>query len=257
MGLPWELQEVPADQRSAVGGKDASRTLRLHQSQGAFSGELFQHSPRPQSARQLKEENRLATAAPAAALRRSLASDQSLPEKDGVLCPPGTRPFRGHFFALGADVLETKDPKLDPPKGKRRWFQFSLRTLMFAVALLALLSEYVARQHAFVQERQRFLDDDASGWSDEEGPGISWIRHFLGDQGRSEILLDPTADKAKRQQAAALFPEAKIIAIQVGHIRHGSRDECYSKQVSFFDEPAHSDEDTVADEPEMNANSRK
>ncbi len=31
------------------------------------------------------------------------ASDQSLPEKDGVLCPPGTRPFRGLF--LREDVL--------------------------------------------------------------------------------------------------------------------------------------------------------
>jgi hypothetical protein len=33
-----------------------------------------------------------------------LHGDQSLPETCAVLCPPGTRPFRGPFFARTANV---------------------------------------------------------------------------------------------------------------------------------------------------------
>jgi hypothetical protein len=35
--------------------------------------------------------------------------------------------------------METDLTKADPPKRKRRWFQFSLRTLMIGVTLLAVL----------------------------------------------------------------------------------------------------------------------
>ena len=34
--------------------------------------------------------------------------------------------------------MEAKSPKIEPPKRKRRWFQFSLRTLLIAVTLLAV-----------------------------------------------------------------------------------------------------------------------
>ena len=34
--------------------------------------------------------------------------------------------------------MQTDPPRTDPPKRKRRWFQFSLRTLMIGVTLLAL-----------------------------------------------------------------------------------------------------------------------
>jgi hypothetical protein len=34
--------------------------------------------------------------------------------------------------------MQSEPPEADPPKRKRRWFQFSLRTLMIAVTLLAV-----------------------------------------------------------------------------------------------------------------------
>jgi hypothetical protein len=51
-------------------------------------------------------------------------SVQSLPDKVAVLCPPGTRPFRGPFFALTAPALRL--PKSDP---RRRPWQSRPRRL--------------------------------------------------------------------------------------------------------------------------------
>jgi uncharacterized membrane protein len=36
--------------------------------------------------------------------------------------------------------MDAEPPKADLPKGKRRWFQFSLRTLLIVVTLLAISS---------------------------------------------------------------------------------------------------------------------
>ena len=50
----------------------------------------------------------------------------------------------------------------DPPKRKRRWFQFSLRTLLIGVTLLAVLSAAVTW---VIQDRQRLVRerDEAMG----------------------------------------------------------------------------------------------
>ena len=39
--------------------------------------------------------------------------------------------------------MQTEPPKADPPKCKRRWFQFSLRTLLIGVTVLAMPCAYV------------------------------------------------------------------------------------------------------------------
>ena len=41
-------------------------------------------------------------------------------------------PFAGHT------AMQTEPTNADPPKGKRRWFQFRLRTLMIFIAAVAL-----------------------------------------------------------------------------------------------------------------------
>jgi hypothetical protein len=43
---------------------------------------------------------------------------------------------------------------VEPPKTKRRWFQFSLRTLMIVVTLLAIMSAAVTW---VVQDRRRLI----------------------------------------------------------------------------------------------------
>ena len=45
----------------------------------------------------------------------------------------------------------------EPPKRKRRWYQFGLRTLMIAVTLLAVPLGYVGWQAKIVRERKAAL----------------------------------------------------------------------------------------------------
>ena len=93
-------------------------------------------------------------------------------------------------------AIEAKPIKADPPKRKRRWFQFSLRTLMIGVTLLAVLLGYVGWQASIVRERQAMLgrlrDLNGScftggdyraftpcvwlGWNADRVPSFSWDR---------------------------------------------------------------------------------
>jgi hypothetical protein len=42
--------------------------------------------------------------------------------------------------------MEAESPKADPPKRKRRWFQFSLRTLMIGVTIATFACAWLARE---------------------------------------------------------------------------------------------------------------
>jgi cell division protein FtsB len=59
-------------------------------------------------------------------------------------------------------AMQAEPPQADPPKRKRRWFQFSLRTLLILVTLLAVLSAAVTW---VIQDRQRLVRerDEAMG----------------------------------------------------------------------------------------------
>ena len=49
--------------------------------------------------------------------------------------------------AVGDNAAMQAEPsKAEPPKRKRRWFQFSLRTLLIGVTLLAIGSAWMARR---------------------------------------------------------------------------------------------------------------
>jgi hypothetical protein len=47
--------------------------------------------------------------------------------------------------------MQTELPNADPPKRKRRWFQFSLRSLLIGVALLSIPCAYVGWQAKIVR----------------------------------------------------------------------------------------------------------
>jgi hypothetical protein len=120
--------------------------------------------------------------------------------------------------AMNAEPLNSP-----PPKCKRRWYQFSLRTLIVAVTLLAIAAGYVGRQFQLARDRKAFLDNHLDKYGNlivEPSVTIEvpWIRRLLGDEGVSKLGLDSGSDKDERQRAAALFPEARIMA--VGLRRH-------------------------------------
>jgi hypothetical protein len=103
-------------------------------------------------------------------------------------------------------------PKVDPPKRKRRWFQFSLRTLMIGVALLAVPMGYVGRQAEIVRQRRAVLNALPRWIPTNETTGLPWIRRLLGDEKVFWIALPKTASKPERQRMKALFPEALVLA---------------------------------------------
>jgi hypothetical protein len=114
----------------------------------------------------------------------------------------------------------------------RRYFQFSLRTLLIFVALFAAACGYLAQQAKIAWERRSLLDISSAASVAFEGPlvrefetdhhfirfaprgaaGVSWVRQVLGDRAVSDIALSIGTDKAERQHVAALFPEARIRA---------------------------------------------
>ena len=56
--------------------------------------------------------------------------------------------------AVGDDAaMQTEPPKAEPPKRKRRWYQFSLRSLLIVVTLLAVPCAYVSWQAEIAKRR--------------------------------------------------------------------------------------------------------
>lgn len=112
------------------------------------------------------------------------------------------------------------------PKPKRRWFQFRLRTLLVVVTLAAVPCAYVAHEWRIVQERERFLCEQERSMAEHSSgaAGISWVRRLMGDHGYSRIALGGATDIARRrQEAGALFPEARIMALSLRH--HSAADD--------------------------------
>jgi septal ring factor EnvC (AmiA/AmiB activator) len=54
-------------------------------------------------------------------------------------------------------AMPSELPKADPPKTKRRWFQFSLRSLLVGVTLLAVASWVIADRARLIHERDESL----------------------------------------------------------------------------------------------------
>ena len=111
-------------------------------------------------------------------------------------------------------AMQAEPPKADPPKRKRRWFQFSLRTLMIVVTLLCRCRRLgrlavedregeegrtqSRRQHAFDWNRQR------SGQGNPLGATTSW---------RCERQLNLNAgrnDDRRTRPSARAFPESRV-----------------------------------------------
>ena len=108
--------------------------------------------------------------------------------------------------------METEPPKASPAKRKRRWFQFSLRTLLLGVTVLALVCGYVNWQAKTVNKRHDLLKlnyvttnyasaDDYSVWN---------VRRWMGDYPRQIVCLDTHTPADVVTQFAEVFPEAQI-----------------------------------------------
>jgi hypothetical protein len=117
--------------------------------------------------------------------------------------------------------MQTEPPNADPPKRKRRWFQFSLRTLLIGVTLLAVPCAYVGLQAKIVRERKAHLQatqaTHVGGWNifvfarGDKTKAPTGIRLWLGDEAHDSVIVDRDASEETKQAVAALFPESDIL----------------------------------------------
>ena len=101
--------------------------------------------------------------------------------------------------------METEPPKAEPPKRKRRWFQFSLRTLLGLTLLVGLgMATWIVPIKKSAEKQKVAVDAiktdagsvfydyqvDPSGslTTGAEPPGPSWLRRLLGDDFFSTVV---------------------------------------------------------------------
>ena len=66
--------------------------------------------------------------------------------------PAAVIPCSGSSRSADNAAMQAEPPKAEPPKRKRRWFQFSLRTLMIGVTLLAVGCWAVVNRQQLIRE---------------------------------------------------------------------------------------------------------
>jgi hypothetical protein len=122
--------------------------------------------------------------------------------------------------------MEAEPPKADAPNRKRRWFQFSLRTLMIVVALVAMLLGYVGSQVRIVKERNGLRDAIVRNGgfvalNPPTGMGeIPWLRQCLGDRAAGLIGVPKGAEfDYEYDLSKRLFPEATIDRVELPMVR--------------------------------------
>ena len=92
--------------------------------------------------------------------------------------------------------MQTDAPKINPPKRKRRWLQFSLRSLLIFTTICAMACGWLAKRIEMKRkEREAFchfapgvaydyqIDSSSERKIDRnaEPPGPKWLRQVLGD----------------------------------------------------------------------------
>jgi hypothetical protein len=109
------------------------------------------------------------------------------------------------------------------PKGKRRWYQFSLRTLLTAVTLLSVFCAYLGWQARIVNERNALRDrieKMGAEFTYTSGPTFSilylernpmpWPRNWLGDKRAGGIDIPAAFSKDEIEHVRRVFPEAYL-----------------------------------------------
>jgi hypothetical protein len=139
---------------------------------------------------------------------------------------------RGRIFAVlprlpevgDNAAMQTEPPNAAPPKRKRRWYQFTLRSLMIVVTATAAACAWVAHEGRVVQERRALRQ-----WIEEGGgacanndlaariPPVSKInepsivRRWLGDQTVATVFLPRKFADQDLQRIKTCFRGATLI----------------------------------------------
>jgi hypothetical protein len=99
-------------------------------------------------------------------------------------------------------VMQTEPPNPDPPKRKRRWFQFSLRALFVSVTLMAALCPFGVR---LLQQWERDreieeIDELLRQWSAWDTSRIESVDPLRSERLRLLLMSDDDATSRKRSR---------------------------------------------------------
>jgi hypothetical protein len=121
-------------------------------------------------------------------------------------------------------AMEAEPPKADSPKRKRRRFQFSLRTLLIGVTLLAVPCAYTGWQEKIISERREVVAThgiirswyipivryDSTPEHPLPRPLAPWPLRWLGEDGFARIVAKDRETDDEVANLKRLFPEAEI-----------------------------------------------
>ena len=107
-----------------------------------------------------------------------------------------------------------------PTKPKRRWYQYSLRTLFIIVTFFGIGFGLIGGQALIVRERKAMLDEIQLGggrWMDRPAAvsvlpddwALPWYRRLLGDNVIRAIFL-PKSLRQRHASVQEIFPEAMV-----------------------------------------------
>jgi hypothetical protein len=123
---------------------------------------------------------------------------------------------------------------LTDPSPRRRWFTFSLRTLLVVMTAFCVWMGYhlnwIRQRHAFLSEQSAVLAPHLDGLTNGEksgyclAPGCLWL---FGENGRNSVLVSTNSetphqiapdDLERLREARRLFPEASphMVAVRDG-----------------------------------------
>jgi hypothetical protein len=111
--------------------------------------------------------------------------------------------------------MQSDPPKLDQPTRKRRWFQFSLRSLMIFTMVVAVACGWVGWQAKIVRDRKSELNRAVNMRligidSDDRAKAIPWLRRLFGDVSVNSISMPPDTTIDELDRLRALFPESRV-----------------------------------------------
>ena len=94
-------------------------------------------------------------------------------------------------------AMQAESPKAEPPKRKRRWFQFSLRTFLIFTAIVAVGCGWIGRRMEQKRREREVLESldrlrvglayDYQSGTGGKPPGPEWLRKLLGENFFTEV----------------------------------------------------------------------
>jgi hypothetical protein len=121
--------------------------------------------------------------------------------------------------------METNPPKAEPLKRKRRWYQFSLRTLLIVVLIVAIPCALLGRKIERKRRERKAVDairklGGGVDYDNLEGPDCpDWLRPLLGENFFNEVDWVSWNDATDEEmQNLNDMPQLRVLLLNESHI---------------------------------------